>query len=104
MPAVIYQCDYVRHGHVYNQLHSLTPFQIFSKMFTRASHTHTRRVVALISKAKSRSFVQPSVADRASVVDVPSTYQDDNLFTPRPGEPFCIVSFSSLVDLLVQIC
>ncbi len=82
----------------------LALFQIFLKMLTRVSHTHTRRVVALISKAKCRSFVQPSVADRASVVDVPSTYQEDNLFTPRPGEHYCIVSFSSLVELSVKIC
>ncbi|KAL9715275.1 cysteine desulfurase [Leucoagaricus gongylophorus] len=30
-----------------------------------------------------RSFVQPSGADRASVVDVPSTYKDEGNFTPR---------------------
>src|ERR1700735_4279244 len=33
----------------------------------------------------SRNFVQPSGADRASVVDVPSNYQDDNHFAPRQG-------------------
>ena len=32
-----------------------------------------------------RSFVQPSGADRASVVDVPSTYKDEGHFTPRAG-------------------
>ena len=40
---------------------------------------------AAVSSAPRRTLVQPSGADRASVVDVPSTYQDDNLFSPRPG-------------------
>jgi len=40
---------------------------------------------AAASSAPKRTLVQPSGADRASVVDVPSTYQDDNLFSPRPG-------------------
>jgi len=42
-------------------------------------------VRAAASSAPRRTLVQPSGADRASVVDVPSTYQDDNLFSPRPG-------------------
>jgi len=29
--------------------------------------------------------VQPSGADRASVLDLPANYQDESLFTPRPG-------------------
>ena len=32
-----------------------------------------------------RAYVQPSGADRASVVDVPSTYQDESHFAPRAG-------------------
>ena len=40
---------------------------------------------AAASSTPKRTLVQPSGADRASVVDVPSTYQDDNLFGPRPG-------------------
>ena len=32
-----------------------------------------------------RAFVQPSGADRASVVDVPQAYQEDGVFTPRAG-------------------
>ena len=40
---------------------------------------------AAATSAPKRTLVQPSGADRASVVDVPSTYQDDNLFSPRPG-------------------
>ncbi|RPD66445.1 cysteine desulfurase NFS1 [Lentinus tigrinus ALCF2SS1-7] len=34
-------------------------------------------------KDARRSFVQPSGADRASVVDVPSSYQEDTAFSPR---------------------
>ncbi|PIL24271.1 hypothetical protein GSI_14024 [Ganoderma sinense ZZ0214-1] len=34
-------------------------------------------------KDARRSFVQPSGADRASVVDVPSAYQEDTAFSPR---------------------
>ncbi|EIN07097.1 cysteine desulfurase NFS1 [Punctularia strigosozonata HHB-11173 SS5] len=50
--------------------------------FGRTSiRTAARRAAA---KEARRSFVQPSNADRASVVDVPSIYQDDNLFSPRP--------------------
>ncbi|KAI0690585.1 pyridoxal phosphate-dependent transferase [Cytidiella melzeri] len=37
----------------------------------------------LLVAAARRTYVQPSGADRASVVDVPSTYQDDAYFTPR---------------------
>ncbi|KAI0093899.1 cysteine desulfurase NFS1 [Irpex rosettiformis] len=37
----------------------------------------------LIVAAARRNYVQPSGADRASVVDVPSSYQDDAFFTPR---------------------
>lgn len=32
-----------------------------------------------------RTYVQPSGADRASIVDVPSTYQEDAFFAPREG-------------------
>ncbi|KAH9945840.1 cysteine desulfurase NFS1 [Epithele typhae] len=38
-------------------------------------------------KDAHRSFVQPSGADRASVVDVPSSYQEDTAFSPR-GDMF----------------
>jgi hypothetical protein len=58
--------------------------------------------VATVSCVKNRrAFVQPSGADRASLVDVPSTYQDENHFTPRPGktyQPFrhsCVRLYSS---------
>jgi len=41
--------------------------------------------VATVSCVKNRrAFVQPSGADRASLVDVPSTYQDEGHFSPRP--------------------
>jgi hypothetical protein len=45
--------------------------------------------VATVSCVKNRrAFVQPSGADRASLVDVPSTYQDEGHFTPRPGNGY----------------
>ncbi|KAF8965204.1 cysteine desulfurase NFS1 [Flammula alnicola] len=55
-------------------------------MLSRISRNVARRSVAssVASVSGRRAFVQPSGADRASVVDVPATYQDDNHFTPRP--------------------
>jgi hypothetical protein len=55
----------------------------------RRSALHAAKARAAVSavSVKSRSLIQPSGADRASVVDVPSSYQDDNLFSPRAG-PF----------------
>ncbi|KAI0317466.1 cysteine desulfurase NFS1 [Amylostereum chailletii] len=58
-------------------------------MFSRTSRNVLRRtairrpqpVEAVIAK---RTYVQPSAAGRASVVDVPSTYEDDAHFSPRP--------------------
>lgn len=45
--------------------------------------------MATVSCVKNRrAFVQPSGADRASLVDVPSTYQDEGHFTPRPGNRY----------------
>jgi cysteine desulfurase len=35
--------------------------------------------------AAKRTYVQPSGADRASIVDIPSTYQDESHFAPRAG-------------------
>jgi cysteine desulfurase len=32
-----------------------------------------------------RTFVQPSGADRANVVDIPSAYQEDGHFSPQSG-------------------
>ena len=56
-------------------------------MFSTISRNTARRtLVATVSCVKNRrAFVQPSGADRASLVDVPSTYQDESHFTPRPG-------------------
>jgi cysteine desulfurase len=53
----------------------------------RRSSLHVKReVLARIaaSNIPKRSLVSPSGAERASIVDVPSTYQDDNLLSPRP--------------------
>jgi len=52
---------------------------------TISRNTARRTIVATVSCVKNRrAFVQPSGADRASLVDVPSTYQDEGHFTPRP--------------------
>ncbi|OCH92103.1 cysteine desulfurase NFS1 [Obba rivulosa] len=62
---------------------------MFSNVSGRASSVVSRAatrtaVSRLAAKQARRAFVQPSGADRASVVDVPSTYQEDgHLFTPR---------------------
>jgi cysteine desulfurase len=40
---------------------------------------HSAKCVA----GASRNFVQPSGADRASIIDMPSNYQDDNHFAPQ---------------------
>ncbi|KAM5531754.1 hypothetical protein V8D89_014603 [Ganoderma adspersum] len=40
-------------------------------------------VARVAVKDARRSFVQPSGADRASVVDIPSAYQEDTAFSPR---------------------
>ncbi|KAJ7311523.1 cysteine desulfurase NFS1 [Mycena albidolilacea] len=57
-------------------------------MLSRISRTAVCRtavkanVKALVPGAR-RGLVQPTGADRASVVDLPSTYQDESHFTPR---------------------
>jgi hypothetical protein len=66
-------------------LSSSIAFRFFHTMFARVSRTRATRTAVSLCRPKCRSYVQPSVADRASVVEVPSTYQEDNLFTPRPG-------------------
>ncbi|KAF5315529.1 hypothetical protein D9611_004825 [Ephemerocybe angulata] len=54
-------------------------------MLARVSRTVARRAnVTRTLCGSRRSFVQPSGADRASVVDVPSTYQEENHFAPSP--------------------
>ncbi|KAI0811008.1 cysteine desulfurase NFS1 [Irpex lacteus] len=57
-------------------------------MLSRVSSSVRRSVLRpsssrLVVAAAKRNYVQPSGADRASVVDVPSSYQDDAFFTPR---------------------
>ena len=60
---------------------------MLSTLHRSSLHVAKRRALvrAAGSSAPRRTLVQPSGADRASVVDVPSTYQDDNLLSPRPG-------------------
>ncbi|RXW22331.1 hypothetical protein EST38_g3532 [Candolleomyces aberdarensis] len=54
-------------------------------MLSRVSRSVARRSsIARTLCAPRRGFVQPSGADRASVVDVPSTYQEETHFVPRP--------------------
>ena len=58
-------------------------------------------------KDARRAFVQPSGADRASVVEVPSAYQEDTAFSPRVGQCSCLgpcVKKNKLTDSLAQIC
>ncbi|KAF9566316.1 cysteine desulfurase [Agrocybe pediades] len=50
-------------------------------MLSRISRAVPKKSL-IASASRCRTFVQPSGADRASVVDVPSTYQDDNHFSP----------------------
>ncbi|KAF8636627.1 hypothetical protein AX17_003436 [Amanita inopinata Kibby_2008] len=52
-------------------------------MLSRLSRSTTRSTMARAATVARRCFVQPSGADRASVVDVPSSYQDETHFTPR---------------------
>jgi len=54
-------------------------------MLSRLSSTVARKSVLRSSAAHvaRRYFVQPSSADRASVVDIPQAYQEDGVFTPR---------------------
>jgi cysteine desulfurase len=51
--------------------------------------TGSRSICAAVVRAGTsrgtRQYVQPSGADRASVMDVPSALKDD-MFTPRPGQ------------------
>lgn len=39
-----------------------------------------------LAHVSRRTYVQPSGADRASVVDVPSAFQEESHFAPRTGE------------------
>ena len=55
-------------------------------MLANTSRTAVRRSArAIVSRSARRTLVTPSSADRASVVDLPSTFQDDGHFTPRSG-------------------
>lgn len=56
---------------------------------TISRNTARRTIVATVSYVKNRrAFVQPSGADRASLIDIPSTYQDEGHFSPRPGNRY----------------
>lgn len=70
-------------------------------MLSRISSNAVRRAAFTTQKLaplQARAFVQPSGADRASVVDVPQAYQEDGVFTPRAGShdpPNVIISIYS---------
>jgi cysteine desulfurase len=53
-------------------------------LITRRAALRKSHLPSALASAK-RTYVQPSGADRASVVDVPSTYQDESHFAPRAG-------------------
>ncbi|KAF8234881.1 cysteine desulfurase NFS1 [Tricholoma matsutake] len=56
-------------------------------MFSRLTQNAVRRTSARLSLSvipSRRGLVQPSTADRASVVNVPPIYQDDSHFAPSP--------------------
>ncbi|OJT08679.1 Cysteine desulfurase, mitochondrial [Trametes pubescens] len=61
---------------------------MLSRVSTRSGKALSRSALRsaasrVVVKDVRRSFVQPSGADRASVVDVPSSYQEDTAFAPR---------------------
>lgn len=59
---------------------------MLSRVSRSASRAALRRSTRTVpSTTTVRNYVQPSGADRASVVDVPANYQDDAHFAPRPG-------------------
>ena len=66
---------------------TLIPLAMLSSIITKnaVKRTSTNNIVSRCIAGTSRSFVQPSGADRANVVDVPSNYPDDNHFAPRQG-------------------
>jgi hypothetical protein len=53
-------------------------------LVTRRTILRKPHLTPVLSTAK-RAYVQPSGADRASVVDIPSAYQDESHFAPRAG-------------------
>lgn len=74
-------------------------------MLSRTSRNILRQSSKMVSASVRngrRGFVQPSGAERASVMDVPSTYQEESHFTPRPGmyPTYRKKSSHSLLDML----
>ncbi len=76
---------------------------ITTTMLSRISSNAVRRAAftaqKLVPLEARRAFVQPSGADRASVVDVPQAYQEDGVFTPRAGSRY---SLKILIESLEQ--
>jgi cysteine desulfurase len=66
--------------------------KISRSLIARRPTLHKLQLTPTLVNA-SRTYVKPSGADRASVVDIPSAYQDESHFAPRAGS-----RFSSLAD------
>ena len=82
---------------------SNTPTMLSRVSSSVARSTAYRSVAARASiSAARRTYVQPSGADRASVVDVPSTYQEDAYFSPRSGTHGQRMAFTSIVLTIVS--
>lgn len=58
--------------------------RVSCSLITRRTALRKPHFAPALSNAK-RTYVQPSGADRASVVDIPSAYQDESHFAPRAG-------------------
>ena len=64
---------------------------MFSRVSSQAGRAVSRNALRTsvsrsAVKSPRRTYVQPSGADRASVVEVPSSYEGEDHFTPRAGE------------------
>ena len=58
--------------------------RISRTLIARRAILRKPHLTPVLSTAR-RAYVQPSGADRASVVDIPSAYQDESHFAPRAG-------------------
>ena len=81
---------------------------MFSRVSSQAGRAVSRSVLrtpasrAALKNAR-RTYVQPSSADRASVVEVPSSYEGEDHFAPRAGELASLTETNNL-RLLGIIC
>jgi hypothetical protein len=74
------------------QLNTMLPMSRASRsLIARRTALRKPHHLPTLALASRRTYVQPSGADRASVVDVPSAFQDESHFAPRTGESFRLV-------------